>query len=171
MYVITEYPTLAVSLIDVKNNLNIENDYTNDDNLLTRLIKVYAKEAQEFLNYFVGVHEINHKSFASGNEAIKLYAPNPSNIVVKKYVDNTLTGTVSDTLYHYDIYTRTLIPNDNWEECDYMILTYNVGEAEINARIKDYIIARVTHAYDNRHSGVMPDSNMCHDMIRDLKEE
>lgn len=166
--VITKPTSLAVSLDEIKYQLNIESSYTTDDAYLNLLLSSAQSYVEKYTMRLLVTQEIQirvhvykagvNMNGVHGTRGVYVPSPASSIVSIKKYTDHALVATNPESIadYHLDDFSMPTIlspiGSHTWPDCDYLLINLSVGlpVAEIDADIKHAIMILAADAYENR---------------------
>ena len=164
----------AVSLAEVKAQLNIESGYTDDDTYLSSKIAVWTKYVEDYCKIILRDSVIECRINPIGD--VGVFIPSPATAI------NTITfykDGISDTVdvANYEINTfsdpHVIAPKYGyeWPENDYIVLNLDCGYADgsLPQIARDAIIIKVAEAYDNRGNNQVHHRNDVSEMLKMIR--
>ena len=157
--VITPTVLDAVTLDEVKAELNLESSYTDDDNLLTLKKDVATEWVQEYVKKILLTQTIQVKIEPKGDVGVFIPTPSKSIEAMTLYKDG-VSSSLNTANFEIDEfnYPNILKPTfgNEWGENDYVLVTLVAGEDTVSKRIKQAILMHVVDSYDNRSNHEAP---------------
>lgn len=140
-----------VTLCEAKRHLRLENDFRDDDDYITDLIKAATTLAENYINKDIAktsnVLRIN--DFYS--DSIKIYEGNFLSLTSVVDENDASIGTLYQTNKHFDYFS---IEWAGYIESNPLTITFNTGyeEDECPELIKSAIMIKISDLYDNNRS-------------------
>ena len=166
--VITKPASLAVSLDEIKRQLNIEPSYADDDTYLNMLISSAQTYVEKYTMRLlvtqtvqIRIHVYKAGQNMNGVHGTRgVYVPSPASAIISinAYTDHVKNVTTPEdkTNYHLDDFSMPTIlspiGSHTWPDCDYLLATLTVGidVADIDTPLKHAIMILAADAYENR---------------------
>lgn len=151
--VITPTVLDAVTLSEVKEELNLEASYTDDDTLLTLKRDVATEWVQDYVKKILLTQTIQIKIEPKGDVGVFIPTPSKSITAMVSYKDG-VSSSLNTAKFEIDEFNEPNILKpvfgEEWGDNDYVLVTLVAGEATVSKRIKQAILMHVVDSYDNR---------------------